>query len=279
MDNKKIDIKNKLDIGLTFKVSRFNEQIKSTVPHKHNEYYELIFLEEGEGFHTIEAEKYIVTAPDFYFLKPGQLHFWQFTTIPKGFVLLLKEDEFDQIKESILIEMLRKLSVNPKIKLEDWEYYSYLLIELEAEYNKKKMYSKEIMHGLIIVLVGKILQLQKTPTVGTVQVQTPIQKFQNILVRECPRLRKVHQYASALNMTPQNLNFICRKQSGISARDWISKQVMLEAKRYLLHTSNTIKEVAQLLLFTDTSHFVKYFRKNEGVTPQQFRKKFFNNTN
>jgi AraC family transcriptional regulator, transcriptional activator of pobA len=85
MENKQIDTKNKLDGGLTFKISRFKEQIKKTKPHKHDEYYELIFLQEGEGFHTIEAEKYMVAAPDFYFLKPGQLHYWQFTSIPKGY--------------------------------------------------------------------------------------------------------------------------------------------------------------------------------------------------
>jgi hypothetical protein len=70
MERKQIDIKNKLGEGLTFKISRFIEQIKKTKPHKHDEYYELIFLNEGEGFHCIEEEKYIVSIPEFYFLRP-----------------------------------------------------------------------------------------------------------------------------------------------------------------------------------------------------------------
>ena len=78
MENNHIDIKNKLDEGLTFKISRFKEQIKKTKPHKHDEYNEFIFLSEGEGFHCIESEKFMVSTPEFYFLKPGQLHFWQF---------------------------------------------------------------------------------------------------------------------------------------------------------------------------------------------------------
>ena len=69
MENNYIDIKNKLDEGLTFKISRFKEQIKKTKPHKHDEYYELIFLNDGEGFHCIEFEKYMVSTPEFYFLK------------------------------------------------------------------------------------------------------------------------------------------------------------------------------------------------------------------
>lgn len=88
MENKQIDRTNILGEGLTFKILRFEEQIKKVKPHKHDEYYELIFLSEGEGFHYIESEKYIISTPEFYILKPGQLHFWQSTSIPKGFVIL-----------------------------------------------------------------------------------------------------------------------------------------------------------------------------------------------
>jgi AraC family transcriptional regulator, transcriptional activator of pobA len=109
MENKLIQTKNKLETGLTFKVSRFKEVIKKTRPHKHDEYFELIFLQEGEGFHSIEDEKFVVSTPEFYFLKPGQLHFWQFTAIPKGFVVLFKEEEFDAIGERELLEMNRQL--------------------------------------------------------------------------------------------------------------------------------------------------------------------------
>jgi quercetin dioxygenase-like cupin family protein len=97
MNDKKIDIKNKLDEGLTFKISRFKEQIKKTKPHKHDEYYKLIFITEGEGFHIIESGKFMVSTPDFYFLKPGQLHYWQFTSIPKGFVMLFRNGEFNNV--------------------------------------------------------------------------------------------------------------------------------------------------------------------------------------
>jgi quercetin dioxygenase-like cupin family protein len=78
-----------------------------TKPHKHEEYYELIFHSEGEGFHNIESEKFMISSPEFYFLKPRQLHYWQFTSIPKGFVILFKDTEFDAIKENPLIELYK----------------------------------------------------------------------------------------------------------------------------------------------------------------------------
>ena len=85
--------------NVDFFIDRFHEKINKTRPHKHEDYSELIFLREGEGFHWIETEKYLVSTPDFYFLKPGQMHCWQFTAIPKGYVIMVKMSYFNEIQE------------------------------------------------------------------------------------------------------------------------------------------------------------------------------------
>src|SRR5690554_7008813 len=93
-----LDVKNKLEGGLTFKVSRFKEVIKKTRPHKHDAYFELVFLSEGEGFHWIEEEEFRVTALEVYLLQPGQVHYWQFTAVPKGFVVLRSEEHTSELQ-------------------------------------------------------------------------------------------------------------------------------------------------------------------------------------
>jgi AraC family transcriptional regulator, transcriptional activator of pobA len=274
MNDKKIDIKNKLDDGLTFKISRFKEQIKKTNPHKHEEYYELIFLSEGEGFHNIESEKFMISAPEFYFLKPRQLHYWQFTSIPKGFVILFKDTEFDAIKENTLIELYKKIFDTTRIKFNSQKYPIALLNELYNEFQNKTNFSTEIMHGLLIALFGKLLQTTESIN-QTGQSLSIYDKFQTLLIKECPLLHKVNEFANLLNITPQNLNAVCRKQTGKSASDIITRQILIEAKRYILHTNNTINEIADILSFSDSSNFVKFFKKHEKITPAHFRSKYF----
>ncbi|HPD44188.1 MAG TPA: helix-turn-helix domain-containing protein, partial [Dysgonamonadaceae bacterium] len=60
-----------------------------------------------------------------------------------------------------------------------------------------------------------------------------------------------------------------------SAREIVANQLMIEAKRYLLHTDHSINEIAEIMYFTDSSNFVKFFKKHENVTPVQFREKHF----
>lgn len=274
MNDKKIDIKNKLDEGLTFKVSQFKEQIKKTKPHKHDEYNELIFLSEGEGFHCVESEKFMVSTPDFYFLKPGQLHFWQFTSIPKGFVILFNDNEFNKVKENVLINLIGKLTDTTRLKISPDKYPTYLLEEIYNEFQLNTQYSKEIIHGLLNALFGKLLQIKEDNPINKSLPQPVYERFVHLLVKECPRLHKVNEFADLLNITPQNLNTICRKQIGKSASEIITNQLLLEAKRYILHTDNTINEIAEILSFTDTSNFVKFFKKHENLTPIQFRDKY-----
>jgi len=275
MNNKQIDIKNKLDEGLTFKVSRFKEQIKRTKPHKHDEYYELIFLSQGDGFHCVESEKHMVSTPDFYFLKPGQLHYWQFTSIPKGFVVLFKDDEFNAVKENLLIDLIRKLTDTTRLKIQPDKYPTHLLEEIYNEFQLNTQYSKEIIHGLLKALFGKLLQIKKESPNSPNQPQPVYERFMQLLVKECPQLHKVNEFADLLYITPQNLNIICRKQTGKSASEIITNQLLLEAKRYILHTDNTINEIAEILSFTDASNFIKFSKKQEHITPVQFRDKYF----
>ncbi len=275
MKNLQIITKNKLSDGHTFKVSQFKERIMKTQPHKHDEYHEMIFLSDGDGFHTIEDQNFIVTAPDFYFLKPGQLHYWQFTSIPRGFVVLFSIEEFDNVKEHHLIEMLRKLSENQRIMLIGENAYFILLNEMLDEYRKNTIYSKEIIHSFLAAIAGKLLQHVSANLSEQQPVPSVLDRFQTLLLKECPGLRKVNQYADLLNMTPQNLNTLCRRHNGKNASELIVSRIMLEAKRYILHTDFTIKEIADMLKFSDTSNFVKFFRKNEGITPLQFREHYF----
>ena len=270
-----IATKNKLDAGKLFKISRFKEMIKRTQPHKHEGYYELIFIREGEGFHQIEAESYPVTVPELYFLKPGQLHCWQFTAIPRGFVLLFKEDFFDPTGEAQLLDLIKNLGQVSRVSLPGEYDPAFLFEEMLREYENAQPYSLHIIYGDLRSLFSRILQLSHTQEKKQSAHDALHEKFLRLLPTHCPELHKVSEFAHLLNTSPQNLHAACRKYTAKSASAHIAAHLMLEARRYLLHTDMRINEIADMLRFNDASYFVKYFKKQEGITPLQFRERHF----
>ncbi|WP_229253890.1 AraC family ligand binding domain-containing protein [Dyadobacter sp. NIV53] len=68
------------------------EVIKTTNPHGHKNYLEIIYLEEGAGYHQIDFNRFAVKPYNLYLVKPGQIHSWELTEIPKGFVEMIQKD-------------------------------------------------------------------------------------------------------------------------------------------------------------------------------------------
>lgn len=275
MEHNDIPIKNKLGDGRLFKISRFKEKVKKTKPHKHEGYYELICISQGEGFHWMDTEHYKITSPEIYFLKPGSLHCWQFTSIPKGFVVLFKEAYFDAVRERNIIGLLHYMGKQLQVSLPDGQQFLPIFEEILLEYAQNGTYADTIIHGYLQALLSKLLQLSQAKPKTDAPPSILHERFLKLLSEKCPQWRLVHQYARQLNTTPQNLNAACRKHTDKSAGEHIASHLLLEAKRHILHTEKTITEIAYALHFNDASYFIKFFKKHAGLTPVQFRRQYF----
>ena len=83
--------------------------------------------------------------------------------------------------------------------------------------------------------------------------------------------RQLAFYADRLAMTVDRLNDHVRRATGVTAGHLIRQRVLTEAKRQLVFTSQPIHEIAYDLAFSDPSHFARFFRKQTGTTPHEFR--------
>lgn len=271
-----IVVKNKLEGKQLFKISRFKEVIKRTRPHKHETYFELIYLSGGAGFHWIDTAKFQITPPVVFFLS-GQLHYWEMTAVPKGYVMLFREDFFVQKN---LINLVRLLEDTLSVQPTAGDNLDFIFEEMEREYRMPSENSADLIRGYLQVALVKLLRHKENVNVAvSSRGHQVFRQFQQFIRKANPVSNmKVKEAADQIGLSPQNLNAICRKVSGKSASKLIIEQVILEAKRYLLHSDKNISEIALILNFSDPSHFVKYFRKITGETPQVFRSRHFNNT-
>ena len=78
-------------------------------------------------------------------------------------------------------------------------------------------------------------------------------------------------YASELCITPKYLSFICKKNSGKTANEWITEHVMEDIRYNLKQTDYSNKQICDMLGFPNTSFFGKYVKDHFGMTPMQVR--------
>ena len=81
----------------------------------------------------------------------------------------------------------------------------------------------------------------------------------------------VDSFASRLSTTPYTLNAACRRALGRSAKEIVQTALLGQATRLLLYSKRSIKEIAYGLGYSHPSHFVRFFKKHRGTTPEIFR--------
>ncbi len=191
--------------------------------------------------------------------------------------MLFRDGFFNSIKHKDLLNLISSLQESVDVTLSPDDQLDFIFSEMEKEYKNPYVHSIELIQGYLQVALVKLLRHKEKLSIpvsgGSHQV---FRKFQQFIRHANPVSNlKVNEVADRLGLSPQNQNAITRKVSGKSASELIAEQVILEAKRYLLHSDKNISEIAFTLNFSDPSHFVKYFKKSTGETPQAFRSLYF----
>ena len=78
-------------------------------------------------------------------------------------------------------------------------------------------------------------------------------------------------YANKLCVTPKHLTTTMKATTDCTAKEWIDKHLLLEAKALLKSTNLTIQQIADTLHFTSQDVFSKYFKHHIGRTPKEYR--------
>lgn len=266
--NAPLSINDKIAKSGSIKIAEFRKHIRKTKPHKHNKYLELVFFTEGTGSHTIDIEQIAIEPNQLFVVRKDQVHFWDITSEPSGYVILLKntfvEDSVDAAMKQLLYEISNFTYLFPK----DPETVQRLFQLMVEEYENNAEENHMILEGMFKALLGKLLQANHK----SVQKNNSLyEKFVALLRDQNTNYTKVEQFAEALHTSPQNLNAVCRKERDKSASEVLSEYTISEANRLLIYSNLNVSEIAHSLNFKDNSHFTKFFKRHAGLTPRNYR--------
>ncbi|MDQ7948317.1 MAG: helix-turn-helix transcriptional regulator [Pedobacter sp.] len=247
--------------------------------HRHT-FYHLVFFTDGEGTQKIDFKQFPVKPGLIYFMAPGQVHSWDFTAPPEGYIInfssdylgsfLWKKDYLDQFvffngqPEDQVYELPTELQKKITTIFED------ILREGQHQEPVDDDLVKTLLLRLFIEMGRYTLSAQRMG--GNAYNHTLLKSFQQLIATNYTELRLPKQYAALLYITPNHLNALCNDFLGMSAGKLIRDRVILEAKRLLVNLDLRIAEIAERLNFADQSYFIKFFKKYEGLTPEKFRK-------
>ncbi|HEY0896121.1 MAG TPA: helix-turn-helix transcriptional regulator [Sphingobacteriaceae bacterium] len=252
--------------------------------HRHS-FFHLVLFTGGSGTHSIDFETYPVEPFQIYFMIPGQVHSWNFSSDPDGYVINFSEEYFqsfllkqDYLRTFPFFQPGRKDSVfrvTEPNRSEIFRMFEDILKEGESDQPFRADYLRVLLLKVFIMLARELPEdMVHQPFSYNRRL---LSNFQSLLEVHYKDLRLPREYAELLYITPNHLNALCTDLLGCSAGQLIRNRVALEAKRLLINPDLTIAEIGYQLGFTDNSNFSKFFRKQAGMPPEEFRKTVLKN--
>lgn len=146
---------------------------------------------------------------------------------------------------------------------------------LEEEFDIRDANREEMLRILLkrfIIRCTRLARKQLLKKDGKQEDIDLVRHF-NVLVEEHFKTRKtVSAYAGLLHKSPKTIANVFAKHSKRTPLQVIHKRVLMEAKRLLLYTDKSVKEIAMELGYEDPAQFSKWFKSHEGKTTTEYRK-------
>lgn len=136
-------------------------------------------------------------------------------------------------------------------------------------------YSREAAASMIAAVVNYISGLyerygSEVPAVQSRQ-QDVFNRFIALVNEHCFRHHTLDFYADKLCITQRYLGTLVKQVSGTTAKEWIDRALINEAKVALKHSDVTVAQLADHLSFPNPAFFSKFFKRMTGLTPTQYK--------
>ncbi|XPF95848.1 AraC family transcriptional regulator [Colwellia sp. RE-S-Sl-9] len=237
----------------------------------------LIVIEQGTGYHLIDFEKTYFQAGSVLFVNKGQIQAFDFSNKLKGKVIIYTELFLTRLHSKLSIPFslgstmpktfVPHISLNKSLEQSTMR----LIDELNVEISQANPFLEIIisLFGALIMILSRERK-NLTYTLPSSHLKKFV-AFQKIIESHYNDTREAGFYADKLGITYKTLNLLCKKISGVTAKSYIDRYVVLEAKRRLVIEQCDIDSLAEYLGFKETTNFTKFFKRHTQISPSHFR--------
>ena len=116
------------------------------------------------------------------------------------------------------------------------------------------------------------LFLSRIKSAKSVALPESVKNFLESVFNNSQAIGTLASYAQAAGISENYLSRQIKQYTGRSVGDWIDSVRIVRAKRLLAETSDPIIDVANAIGLDDQSYFARFFKRETGQTPSEFRK-------
>lgn len=264
---------------------RLDEWIYET--HTHN-FYELILVNEGSGFHHLNQQTFPFKKGDVFLLTPEDYHSFDIEEHTVfTYVKFTEQLFYEKVgwSGSEWLEKIKRILYMPNTIPEsiirnssDQEVLFTVVGKMYQEFKTHKLYTRELM----LELFGVVLTIIIRNLSGRMQVDSKTKLEEENRISELLTYIRQHigtrqklrqkEIASQFFLSPNYVSLYLKKHTGMGLQQMITETRLKTAERLLKQSTFTVGQIAEKSGFNDSSHMNKMFQKYRSTNPSEMRK-------
>ena len=260
-------------------------------PHRHH-YFELLYILDGTGIHSINSNQYPYGQGNLFLLTPEDTHSFRTTSetrcciidFTKGLFARRHRNQTDRaeiteffVSMEYIFHNHQNLEGHIAMNPQETTLTDILIMQLVREKEQSRIYSGIIIQNIVFLLLNIIARLLQENVAGELkntgakniihEITTYIQ--QNIYQKG---LLKIESLATHFHKTPDHLNRYFKQQTGLTLKTYIGRYKLRLVETRLRYSGMNISEIADEMGYTDESHLNKVLKTAYGKTAKEYRK-------
>ena len=164
-----------------------------------------------------------------------------------------------------------------ELSAQEVEILQKAINEITFQIDRKEHFDhRELLKSYIKIFLLEFLNIaashRKNGKKGRSNKEKLVAQFTHLVNENCCEHHEVRWYANELCIDTAYLSRILKSINDKTANQWIDDALVRKAKLYLMDDNTSIKDIAERLHFSDQAAFGKFFKKQEKLSPLNYRR-------
>ena len=252
--------------------------------HRHAQYLQIHYIDRGAINFHIDDKWYQVQGPGLFLTPPAIPHSFQTEADASGHVLTVHQSVIWRLTNR---ESRQALDLNPgsgicltarnlrQSQQDQWRMVEQTLANIRQEWLSECDGKSLVLEHLVAYLVIQIARLSNRQAESSAVTNKDLHifhRFTNAVETHYRDQWLLPDYTRAIGVSESRLNQICKRISNASPKKIITERILAEIKRLLAFSGMSVNEICYAMGFRDPAYFSRFFKRQTGMSPLNFRK-------
>lgn len=230
--------------------------------------YQIIYIKDGCGHYVLDGKSTKISAGNALLFKPKEPQIYRYYQSERPQICWVHFSGTDV--ENILekLELTDKTVIPITNDTVIWDSIMAIIDEFNLKRNGFMLSVEAHAKSVLVDLSRNSTALPKSKN------QKAVERICRKLQSEFSRNTTNAEYAAECDMSVPHFLLIFKQLTGTSPHNYKLRLRIAAAKSMLINTEYKIVEIATVVGFNDSMYFCKYFKKETGLSPSDFRENY-----